>query len=153
MQKQIKLSNEGGTYISAQPSALAVHNLMMRLRKEAGLSLTSRGPLHSTIIYDVDTPYLKYGLPDFKPCTGRVTGVKLLDDGKIAALVLSCPGLKGYWMQCKDMGYKHSFPSLLVHISILKRPTEQQVRALKDFVRENAIFVEYERVIAETLKP
>lgn len=152
MQKQIKLTS-GGTYISARLSSTAAHSLMMRLRKEAGLSLTSRGPLHSTIIYDVDTPFLDHGIPEFEPCTGRVTGVKLLDEGKIAALVLSCPGLKGYWLQCKDLGYKHSFPSLLVHISVLKRPTPEQVRRLEDFVAENAIFVEYERVVAETLKP
>lgn len=133
MKIDLKVEKPEGTYICVVPDGDSAHHLVRDMFRTKQLPQTSRGSLHVTLMYDADTPFGTYPVPEFDSCTAYVKKVVVLgDDDNIAALELDCPELHDYHRRLKDAGYTHSFDDFLPHISVMKNFTAQQLRALKD---------------------
>lgn len=86
-----------------------------KIMKVAGIECIPPSEMHCTLMYDESDPNIKI-LKNTSTYTAKVKGVKLLGDAIV--LELDSPGIEKRHKELKNAGYKHSFPKLLVHMSI-----------------------------------
>ena len=93
--------------------------------------------LHVTMMYDKSNPALDYK-PNDKVYKANIVGVKTLGepDSKwyAIALELDSEELHKRHTELKQLGYKHSYPDFLPHISLKYKPTESDITILKSSI-------------------
>ena len=86
-----------------------------KMLKVAGIECLAPSELHCTVMYDESNPNIKI-LKSDKTFTATVTGVEKL--GNAIVLSLNSPGIQKRHKELLNAGYKHSFSTLKVHMSI-----------------------------------
>lgn len=82
---------------------------------------------HITLMYDVRNK--DFGLPEFKSGYAKVTGFDYLgEEQDDLVLLLESDYLEIYHNQLINLGYKHSFDSLLLHTTI-KYSVDKSIRS------------------------
>lgn len=143
-----------GTYVCAKLTGQSSHDLIKRLRDIGARGQTSRGPLHLTLMYDENTPYIAYSLPELKSCNGRITGIKVMGDKKnIAALIVDCEEIVDFHESLKSYGYTHSFPDFIPHISIMKDFTPEDLINMETAFLTEPVYIEFSHASANPLEP
>lgn len=83
--------------------------------------LVAINKLHATIMYDVSNPLAQPPKSD-KLYKAKIKGVTTLGEPGnkwyAAVLLLDCPGVIERHEQLVKSGYKHSYPDLLLHVSL-----------------------------------
>lgn len=93
--------------------------------------------LHVTMMYDRSNPALDYK-PNDKTYKANIVGVKTLGepDSKwyAIALELESQELHKRHIELKQLGFKHSYPEFLAHVSLKYKPTESDITILKSSI-------------------
>lgn len=88
---------------------------------EGDLDIIPVNKLHATIMYDVRNPDVSASKSD-KVYKAKVVGVKEMGESTsrwhACALLLECEEVQTRHQQLKDEGFEHSYPDLLLHVSI-----------------------------------
>lgn len=110
-----------GTYVCVKPTRESV-DIIKRIMNKAGIPNNVCIPgnkLHSTVLYDKDTP-----MGNLSPSTTQhrveVVGAEVMGEGKWRAVVLKlkAPSLTRRWHYFIYSGFKHSYPSFKPHLSL-----------------------------------
>lgn len=87
-----------------------------------GTKFIALNKLHATIMYDKRDPDV---IPDAnnKIYKAKITGVKMLGEPgskwRSCALVLDCPAVQERFEELVKLGFEHSYPELLLHVSLV----------------------------------
>lgn len=109
---------------------------IIKVMKMAGMECLPASDLHCTIMYDESNPDIKL-LKNTKVYKAKVKSVGLL--GNAIVLHLDSPGIQQRHKELKNAGYKHSYPSLKVHMSINYSPKPGDEDLLKLLVQLKGI--------------
>ncbi len=99
--------------------------------------------LHATIMYDVRNPDVEPSKSD-KVYKAKVIGVKEMGESTsrwhAAALILECEPVQDRHQKLKDEGFEHSYPDLLLHVSIsYGEATGIVLPALEEMLKEGKL--------------
>lgn len=87
-----------------------------------GIKFIALNKLHATIMYDARDPEVS---PDAnnKIYKAKITGVKMLGEPgskwRSCAIVLDCPAVQERHKELIGLGFEHSYPELLLHVSLV----------------------------------
>lgn len=112
--------------------AKEIHKIM----KVAGIECLAPSELHCTLMYDESDPNIKI-LKNSSTYNATVKGVKMLGDA--IAIVMDSPGIKKRHKELKNAGYKHSFPELLIHMSLNYDPKDTDKDLLELLIKLKGI--------------
>lgn len=94
--------------------------------KTVGVETMPADEMHVTLMYDTSNPELDPGLRKDTYYIASVVGVERMGEPgskwEAIALKLVCPELKGRHLALRARGYKHSYPSLDLHMSLAYGP-------------------------------
>lgn len=106
----------------AEKAAAKLHTFLK------GLGLSSCVPaadMHTTLVYDKSNPVLN-AQPDHSAHTVKIKGVKRLGEpgSKWEAIVLEldAPTVVQRHMELRQLGFKHSYPAYIPHLSVCYQP-------------------------------
>ena len=126
--------NEGKGYAS-----LTLNNDATKQIKDILSELNIEGAinhLHLTTMYDSSNPKIKVDCNPSKEYTATITGSEMLGmrDSKWYAftLILDCPEIIQLHENYKQLGFKHSYPDFLPHMSLIYRPSEEEIKKIED---------------------
>lgn len=98
-----------------------------KIFKTAGLKCLTPSKYHVTVMYDESDPEIEL-LKNSKSYTATITGVERLGKKgakyEAIALILKSPEIEKRHKELKNAGFKHKFPDIKVHMSILYQPKE-----------------------------
>lgn len=109
---------------------------IVKVMKMAGMECLPASDLHCTLMYDVRDPDIKL-LKNDKVYRATVKSVGVLGDAIV--LHLDSPSIQQRHKELKNAGYKHSYPSLKVHMSINYNPKSGDEDLLKLLVQLKGI--------------
>lgn len=93
--------------------------------------------LHLTLMYDRSNPKIDF-VPNDKKYSAKIVSFKTLGepDSKwySIALGLESEELNDRHEELKEMGFTHSYPSFVAHVSLKYKPSEDDIKLLKDNV-------------------
>ncbi len=92
--------------------------------------------LHITIIYDRSNPTLDMEIDNTKEYEANVVDIKMLGEPGTKwyaiALTLESPDIEKRHKDYIDAGFKHSYPEFLAHMSLKYKPSEEDIKTIKD---------------------
>ncbi len=138
MQKWYEIIFEGKGYVGlkvCKDDVIRITNIL----SEIGIDVPLEG-LHVTLIYDKTNPDINYK-PDIKkyvayPIDIHVMG-KPSSDFYSIALILVSDELISKFNSLKETGFKHSYSEFVPHVSLIYKPTEDQINTIltnKDYI-------------------
>lgn len=153
--RELKPTGTGKGY-----AAVLVHprwaQAMYKALELAGMEdLQPANKYHCTLMYDESNPNLDPNVPAGAGYKARVTGVDTLGEGEWQGLVikLECRELQDRFKALQARGYKHSYPDLLLHISVKYKPKPGDIDILKQCLDKAPtrvpLFAEYWEPIKE----
>lgn len=107
-----------------------------KIMKVAGIECLPPSELHCTLMYDESDPNIKI-LKNTQVYNAKVTGVKMLGDA--IAITMDSPGITKRHKELKNAGYNHSYPSLLIHMSINYNPKDTDKDLLELLIKLKGI--------------
>jgi hypothetical protein len=95
--------------------------------------------LHVTLMYDVSNPAYKVESLHDK-FVGIITGCKLLGEkgskwGAVT-LTLESPDLIAQHNVLSNLGYKHSYPEYIPHLSIKYKPSDEDIQKIEELTKQ-----------------
>lgn len=94
--------------------------------KTIGIDCIEVSKLHVTVIYDESNPEITGVFNKDKKYKATVTGIKRLgtkgSKWEAIAFELKSPELEKRHKELKDLGFKHSYPQFLCHMSLVYKP-------------------------------
>lgn len=103
-----------------------------KIFKTAGINCLTPSKFHVTVMYDESDPVIDL-LKNTKTYEATITGVERLGEKgskyEAIALILKSPEIVKRHKELKNAGFKHKYPDIKVHMSILYKPedTDQDV--------------------------
>lgn len=98
-----------------------------KIFKTAGLKCLTPSKFHVTVMYDESEPEIEL-LKNTKSYEATITGVERLGKKgskyEAIALILKSPEITKRHKELKNAGFKHKFPDIKVHMSVLYQPGE-----------------------------
>lgn len=133
--KKFKEFTEGKGYINLSVTDKD-RDKLFSLLKDLGVKDYIKD-LHVTMMYDRSNPVINYKSNN-KTYKAKIVGAKTLGepDSKwySIALELESEELHKRHNELKQLGYKHSYPDFLAHVSLKYKPTESDVNILKSSI-------------------
>src|SRR5574343_1536753 len=106
--------------------------------------------LHITLIYDVRNPVLDFKVNSNRKYVATIKDVKTLGEPGTkwyaVALTLSSTEIEDRHNEYKKAGFKHSYPEFIPHLSLKYKPTEEDVKIIKDNLK---LFKDIELVFSD----
>jgi hypothetical protein len=134
---KIKDLQQGKGYISLSLSDMdtdRIHKILDELGIENYIP-----DLHLTLMYDRSNPNISYTQNNNK-YLATINSCKLLGEPTskwfAIALDLHSPELSERHAELLKLGYKHSYPDFVAHISLKYQPTEQDVNTIKNNIKK-----------------
>lgn len=104
------------------------------IANEAGVTdLIPVDEMHMTLIYDKSNPSIDHPLSN-ETYDSRIHAIKELGEGKWKAVVMEllCPEISARHSHLKRLGYSHSYPDFIPHVSIKYKPEKGDLMKLKE---------------------
>ena len=131
--KSFKEYSDGAGYISLALTDKDSEKIFSILKR---LGITDYvKDLHVTMMYDRSNPNIKVE-KNHKQYAAKIESFKMLGepDSKWYAIALDLESkeLHDRHEELKEMGFKHSYPTFIAHVSLKYKPSEDDVKTLKD---------------------
>lgn len=98
-----------------------------KIFKTAGIKCLTPGDLHVTVMYDETDPEIDL-LKNTKTYEAKIEGVERLGKKgskyEAVALILKSPEIVKRHKELKNAGFKHKYPDIKVHMSIVYQPND-----------------------------